>query len=81
MKIIKHDRFQSVPQGVDKHTDMVRVVVDMSNREFNVFRGRLLSEEAPVHANNIRNTPSCSKCGASDEPVLCPTCQAMEMAR
>lgn len=38
MKIIKHNRFRSEGRGVNKTDDMVRVVVDMTDREWCYFK-------------------------------------------
>lgn len=41
MKIVKHDTFRSSGTLINQTDDMVRVVVDMSKREFWEFRAKL----------------------------------------
>ena len=52
MKIVKHDTFRSEGTTVDKNDDMVRVVIDLTKREFNNLKTLkpdfLLKQEAVI---------------------------------
>ena len=69
MKIVKHDRFRT-KGGVSEHTNMVRVVLDMTNREFCYLRDRIetegLIESAQSKSSLVQRTTAPGQNGLKD---------------